>query len=133
MEGTLTLRKGDCLVTVADDLLKVEQNLFGFTVVPSEAVCNVWKRNEQKSFDFQPIATKGEAEAFAIFRHEWTLQMYRWAESGAFVLEIWRNDTCLASLEWWSRTDGLTAYTEGDPKAFIHFVATKLLKGENEQ
>jgi hypothetical protein len=133
MEGVLTLHKGDCLVTITNKMVKVEQNQFGCMVIPSVAVCEVWKGNERNAYDFDAVPSNGVAEAFALFKHDWTLQMYRWKDIGSFVLEIWENATCLASLEWWNNENGVNIYTEGDPKAFIDFAVKLLPKGENEQ
>jgi hypothetical protein len=140
MEGTLTFRKDGCVAVLADGYVKVENLQSGCTVVPVKAVCTAWKTNEQRQtvlFElrhFEAVASKGEAEAFAVVEGDWTLQLYRWTETGSYVLEVWHNDFCLTSLEWWNNEDGLTVYVEGDVKALLRFACEKLLKkGVNEQ
>jgi hypothetical protein len=139
MEGMLTLREGDCIINLADEWLNVEQDDCGCIVNPIEAVYNVWKLNEKgriglQIYNFDSVATKGEAEAFAIVKGDWTLQMYRWKESGSYVVELWHRDFCLVSFEWWKNESGVSIYTVGEAKELIRFVQDTLEpKGENEQ
>jgi hypothetical protein len=139
MEGYLTLHKDGCFVRFGDSIVRVENYSSGCIVSPSRELCNVWSPTRDNLLGFQvlqfePVPSKSVAEAFAIQRNEWTLQLYRWNDIASYVLELWLNDFCVASLEWWNNEDGVTAYVEGVAKEFIRFAETIVRqKGENER
>ena len=129
MEGYLTLHKDGCLIVVGDSTVRVENSLSGCIITPSRGLANVWcpvegNRLRFEVLQFEPVPSKSVAEAFAIQRNEWTLQLYRWNDIASYVLELWLNDFCVASLEWWNNEDGVTAYVEGVAKEFIRFAET---------
>jgi hypothetical protein len=141
MKGYLTLHKDGCLIVVGDSTVRVENSLSGCIITPSRGLANIWcpvegNRLRFEVLRFEPAPSKGKAEAFAIKRDGWTLQLYLWREEGSYVLELWINDlkdTCVAALEWWFNEDGVTAYVEGETKEFIRFAEVVIKETKNTE